>query len=147
MEQLILKVLTFDLFVPTTATFVSLYVTMNQLEERLKFLATVSAQLLAHSINDCLTLPYFPFNLQYFCELSLLEADPYLQYGPSLTAAAALALARYTVDMPMWSRRLQRKTGYSLDQLKEVLFHLQRTQAAAAGSAQQAIQDKYKTNK
>lgn len=42
MEQLILKVLTFDLFVPTTATFVSLYVTMNQMEERIKFLATVS---------------------------------------------------------------------------------------------------------
>lgn len=41
MEQLILKVLTFDLFVPTTTTFVSLYVTMNDLEERTKFLATV----------------------------------------------------------------------------------------------------------
>lgn len=42
MEQLILKVLTFDLFVPTTATFVSLYVTMNQMEERIKYLATVN---------------------------------------------------------------------------------------------------------
>lgn len=41
MEQLILKVLTFDLFVPTTFTFVNIYVTMNQLSDQVKFLATV----------------------------------------------------------------------------------------------------------
>lgn len=86
-------------------------------------------------------------NFQYLCELSLIEADPYLQYVPSRTAAAALALARYTVDQPMWTRRLQRQTGYTLDQLKEILFHLTKTQAAAASSPQQAIQDKYKTSK
>lgn len=41
MEQLILKVLTFDLFVPTLFTFVNLYVTMNGVEDRVKFMATV----------------------------------------------------------------------------------------------------------
>lgn len=42
MEQLILKVLTFDLFVPTLFTFINIYVTMNEVEDRVKYLATVS---------------------------------------------------------------------------------------------------------
>lgn len=42
MEQLILKVLTFDLFVPTSTVFVNLYATMNPQDERVKHLAAVS---------------------------------------------------------------------------------------------------------
>lgn len=42
MEQLILKVLTFDLFVPTTTTFVNLYATMNPSDERVRHMSAVS---------------------------------------------------------------------------------------------------------
>lgn len=84
---------------------------------------------------------------QYLCELSLLEADPYLQYMPSVIAAAAMALARHTIGLPMWSAQLQRRTGYALEQLHDVLVCLSLTMTAAPGAAQQAIQDKYKTSK
>lgn len=43
MEQLILKVLTFDLFVPTSTVFLNLYTTMNPQDERVKHLTAVSA--------------------------------------------------------------------------------------------------------
>lgn len=43
MEQLILKVLTFDLFVPTTTMFVNLYATMTpQGDNRVQYLTGVS---------------------------------------------------------------------------------------------------------
>lgn len=44
---------------------------------------------------------------QYVAELSLLEADPFLKFLPSLTAAAAYCLANYTVNKHFWVR-LQR---------------------------------------
>lgn len=66
---------------------------------------------------------------------------------PSLIAAAALALARHTCGLPVWTARLQRRIGYTLDQLRTVLFHLVNTADGAAASAQQAIQDKYRSSK
>lgn len=42
MEQLILKVLTFDLCVPTTLSFTNLFCTMNSLPDKLRYLTTVS---------------------------------------------------------------------------------------------------------
>lgn len=89
-----------------------------------------------------------PFLLaQFMCELSLLEADPYLQYLPSLIAAGAMAMARRTIGLPMWPVALQRRCGYTLEALHDVCFHLARTLDGAPASQQQAIQDKYKTNK
>lgn len=41
MEQLILKVLTFDLCVPTTLSFMNLYCTMNSVPDKVKSMATV----------------------------------------------------------------------------------------------------------
>lgn len=81
------------------------------------------------------------------CELSLLEADPYLQFVPSKIAAAALALAYYTLDCPFWSKSLETSTGYSLADLQELVFLLSRSHAEAISSPQQAIQEKYKSNK
>lgn len=42
--------------------------------------------------------------VQYLAELSLLEADPFLKYLPSQTAAAAYCLANYTVNRTFWVR-------------------------------------------
>lgn len=81
------------------------------------------------------------------CELSLLEADPYLQFVPSKIAAAALALAYFTLDRPMWSKSLESSTGYSLTDLQEIVFLLSKSHAEAISSPQQAIQEKYKSNK
>uniref|UniRef100_A0A182U0S9 Uncharacterized protein n=1 Tax=Anopheles melas TaxID=34690 RepID=A0A182U0S9_9DIPT len=100
MEQLILKVLSFDLTVPTSL---------------------------------------------YLCELSLLEADPFLTYMPSKIAAGALALARRTLDLPMWSKMLENNTGYKLVDMKDIILDLNKTHVDAVTMQQQAIQEKYKS--
>lgn len=85
--------------------------------------------------------------LQYFCELSLLEAEPFLQFTPSMISAAAIALARINFDLPIWSSRLERFTGFSIHQLTDLILHLSASHCAAINSPQQAIQDKYTNSK
>ncbi|XP_026765424.2 cyclin-A2 [Galleria mellonella] len=71
MEHLILKVLSFDLSTPTSLAFLSHYCISNGLSKKTFHLAA------------------------YLSELCLLEADPYLQFKPSIIAASALATARH----------------------------------------------------
>lgn len=122
MEQLILKVLSFDLSVPTSLVFTNMYCVMNDLPEKVKYLTL------------------------YICELSLLNADPYLTYVQSEIAAGALALARRALDLPMWSKMLENNIGYQLPALKNIILDLSKTHAEAASMQQQAIQEKYKSN-
>lgn len=84
---------------------------------------------------------------QFFCELSLLEAEPYLQYTPSKISAAAIALARFNFSYPLWSRQLEQITGYDLHDLTEIILYLGESHNSSTDSSQQAIQEKYKTNK
>ncbi|KAL2712668.1 cyclin-A2 [Vespula squamosa] len=123
MEHLILRVLSFDLTVPTPLAFLKDYCISNNLSEKIKFLA------------------------MYLCELSLLEADPYLQYLPSHLAASAIALARHTLQEETWPHELELSTGYSLHELKECISHLNKTFHNASNIQQQAIQEKYKSSK
>lgn len=123
MEQLILKVLGFDLSVPTTLVFTSVYCVMNDVPDKVKYMC------------------------MYLCELSLLDADPYLTYQPSKIAAGALALSRYTLDLPVWSRMLETNVGYRLEDLRDIILDLNKTHQRAESMAQQAIQEKFKANK
>lgn len=123
MEQLILKVLGFDLSVPTTLVFTSVYGVMNDVPDKVKYMC------------------------MYLCELSLLDADPYLTYLPSKIAAGALALSRYALDLPIWSRMLENNVGYRLEELRDIVLDLSKTHARAESMAQQAIQEKFKANK
>lgn len=123
MEQLILKVLGFDLSVPTTLVFTSVYCVMNDVPDKVKYMC------------------------MYLCELSLLDADPYLTYLPSKIAAGALALSRYTLDLPVWSRMLETNVGYRLEDLRDIVLDLAKTHARAESMPQQAIQEKFKANK
>lgn len=123
MEQLILKVLGFDLSVPTTLVFTSVYCVMNDVPDKVKYMC------------------------MYLCELSLLDADPYLTYQPSKIAAGALALSRYTLDLPVWSRMLETNVGYRLKDLRDIILDLNKTHQRAESMAQQAIQEKFKANK
>ncbi|XP_076380621.1 cyclin A isoform X2 [Megalopta genalis] len=123
MEHLILRVLSFDLSVPTTLTFLIDYCMCNNLPEKIKFLA------------------------MYLCELSMLEGDPYLQFLPSHLAASALALAHHTLLEEMWPQELELTTGYCLKDLKECIIFLNKTFCNALNIQQQAIQDKYKSSK
>lgn len=123
MEQLILKVLGFDLSVPTTLVFTTVYCVMNDVPDKVKYMC------------------------MYLCELSLLEADPFLTYLPSKISAGALALSRYTLDLPIWSRMLETNTGYRLEDIKDIVLDLSKSHQKAESQAQQAIQEKYKGNK
>lgn len=42
------------------------------------------------------------FSFQFLGELSLIDADPYLKYLPSVIAGAAFHLALYTVTGQSW---------------------------------------------
>uniref|UniRef100_A0A034WTK0 G2/mitotic-specific cyclin-A n=1 Tax=Bactrocera dorsalis TaxID=27457 RepID=A0A034WTK0_BACDO len=123
MEQIILKILAFDLCTPTAYVFINTYAVLLNMTDKLKFLT------------------------QYICELSLLEADPYLRFLPSLMSAAAHALARHLLDYTIWNSELEEITSYKLEDLKEVILHLSKSHKAATKLAQQAIQEKYRADK
>ncbi|KAG8221856.1 hypothetical protein J437_LFUL003232 [Ladona fulva] len=123
MENLILKVLSFDLSVPTPLWFVKKYCLETQANDKVKALA------------------------MYLCELTLLEGDPYLKFLPSEIACSAVSLARHTFGLGMWNEDLELITGYSLDEFKTCLMHLDETFCKAANYPQKAVYDKYKASK
>uniref|UniRef100_G3VMK8 Cyclin A1 n=1 Tax=Sarcophilus harrisii TaxID=9305 RepID=G3VMK8_SARHA len=123
MEHLLLKVLAFDLTVPTTNQFLLQYLQKQGVCLRTENLA------------------------KYVAELSLLEADPFLKYVPSLIAAAAYCLANYTVNRHFWPETLAAFTGYSLSEIVPCLSELHRACLDIPHRPQQAIREKYKASK
>ncbi|XP_069616380.1 cyclin-A1 [Ranitomeya imitator] len=123
MEHLLLKVLAFDLTVPTINQFLLQYIHKQNVSTKTEHLA------------------------MYMAELTLLQEEPFLKYLPSVTAAAAYALANYTTNQLFWPAALQAFTGYSLSDLAPCLVDLHRTCLYAPNQVQQAIREKYKTPK
>ncbi|XP_018329929.1 cyclin-A2 [Agrilus planipennis] len=123
MEHLILKVLSFDLSVPTPLTFITAICISNQLSKKVMYLA------------------------MYLSELSMLEADPYLENLPSVIAASAVALARHNLEMDPWTKELSTNTGFQLTDLKKTIDFLQEMFVKAPSLLQQGIQEKYKSSK
>ncbi|XP_004435385.1 PREDICTED: cyclin-A1 [Ceratotherium simum simum] len=123
MEHLLLKVLAFDLTVPTTNQFLLQYLRRQGVCIRTENLA------------------------KYVAELSLLEADPFLKYLPSLIAAAAYCLANYTVNRHFWPETLAAFTGYSLSEIVPCLSELHKACLGIPHRPQQAIREKYKASK
>lgn len=124
MEHLILKVLTFDVAVPTTNWFC---------EDFLKACDDVDDKLKA------LTM--------FLAELTLVDMDTYIKYLPSVTSAAALCLARYSLGMDPWPQSMVKKTGYEVGHFVDCLTELHKTYMGAETHPQQAIVEKYKTDK
>nr|ACA24501.1 cyclin A [Carassius auratus x Cyprinus carpio] len=123
MEQHLLRVLAFDMTAPTVHQFLMQY--------------TLEGNICARTVNLAL----------YLSELSLLEVDPFVQYLPSKTAAAAYCLANYTLNGVLWPENLYAFTGYSLAVIIPCLMELHKLHLGAAGCPQQAIQEKYKSSK
>lgn len=84
---------------------------------------------------------------QYLCELSLLEAEPCLETLPSVMACSGIALARFTLDIDVWTTDLSSYTGYELKNLKKTIEFLYDMFVKAPLLPQQAIQEKYKSGK
>ncbi|XP_066089976.1 cyclin-A2 [Saccopteryx bilineata] len=124
MEHLVLKVLTFDLAAPTVNQFLTQY-----------FLHQQPANCKVESLA------------MFLGELSLIDADPYLKYLPSVIAGAAFHLALYTVTGQSWPESLVQKTGYTLESLKPCLLELHQTYLRAPQHTQQSIREKYKNPK
>ncbi|XP_069349482.1 cyclin-A2 [Eulemur rufifrons] len=124
MEHLVLKVLSFDLAAPTVNQFLTQY-----------FLHLQPANCKVESLA------------MFLGELSLIDADPYLKYLPSVIAGAAFHLALYTITGRSWPESLVQKTGYTLESLKPCLMDLHQTYLKAPQHAQQSIREKYKNSK
>ncbi|KAM6206496.1 cyclin-A2 isoform 2-T2 [Sarcoramphus papa] len=123
MEHLILKVLSFDLAAPTINQFLTQYFLHQQTNAKVESLS------------------------MYLGELSLIDADPYLKYLPSVIAAAAFHLADYTITGQTWPESLRKVTGYTLEDIKPCLMDLHQTYLKAAQHIQQSIREKYKSTK
>lgn len=79
-------------------------------------------------------------------ELSLLEADPYLSYTPSLIGCGAVALSRLILNYEdVWPEDMSKLTNYCLNDLIPVLKHLNQTYKGAPHNQQTAIRLKYKS--
>ena len=66
---------------------------------------------------------------------------------PSVIGAASVALARHTLGLAAWDPAMISKTGLRVDDFKECLICLHRSFSDAPKYPQQAIREKYKSEK
>ncbi|XP_044749393.1 cyclin-A2-like [Coccinella septempunctata] len=124
MEHLILKVLQFDLSTPSPVAFIKIMSTMTkEVRPRVMELA------------------------MYICELGLLEAEPFLEFIPSILAASAIAIAQHTLGEEVWPESFVQILGYKLHQLKRCIIFLDIMFKKAPNMSQKAIHEKYKSQK
>ncbi|XP_071492210.1 G2/mitotic-specific cyclin-A-like [Diadema antillarum] len=122
MEHLILKVLSFDLAVPTINSFLPRFVKAAQANTKTEHLA------------------------QYLAELTLQEYD-FIKYIPSVIAASAVCLANHTLNNEGWNATMAHYTGYQLSDIWQCVQDLHQLFAKAPTMDQQAVREKYKSQK
>ncbi|KAJ4793724.1 Cyclin family protein [Rhynchospora pubera] len=85
------------------------------------------------------------FLAYYLAELSLMDYGC-IKYLPSVVAASAVLLAKFTVDPTNhpWNKKLETSTGYKANELKECVYALHELQLNKRYSSLGAIRDKYK---
>ncbi|KAJ8773374.1 hypothetical protein K2173_028551 [Erythroxylum novogranatense] len=129
MESAVLNYLKFEMMAPTAKCFLRRFVRA------------------AHGINEVPTMQ-LELMANYITELSLLEYSM-LCYAPSLTAAAAIFLAKYVLlpSKRPWTRTLQHYTLYQPSDLSECVKHLHRLCCNTHSSTLSAIREKYSQHK
>ncbi|GMI97603.1 mitotic-like cyclin 3B from Arabidopsis, CYCLIN A2;2 [Hibiscus trionum] len=129
MERKVLNFLYFQLSVPTTKTFLRRFIQAAQ--------ATYKV--------PCIELEFLA---NYLAELSLVEYS-FLKFLPSLVAASAVFLARWTLNQSVhpWNPTLEHYTGYKASQLKATVLALEDLQLNTNGCSLNAIRDKYRQQK
>jgi len=125
MEHLLLKVLTFDVAVPTTHTFTNRFLKQLHADDR-----TVSLAM-------------------YLSELSLLDGEVFLQYVPSIVAASAVCLSNITLSgsQRAWTSLECSVTGYQLSDIACCVRDLHQLYLKSSSLQQRAIHDKYQADK
>ncbi|MED6180025.1 hypothetical protein PIB30_006515 [Stylosanthes scabra] len=129
MESEVLNILHFHLSVPTTKTFLRRFIQAAQSSYKVP---RIELEFLAN----------------YLAELTLVEYS-FLQYLPSLIAASAVFLARWTLNQSEhpWNPTLEHYTNYKASELETVVLELVDLQLNTKGSSLNAIREKYKQEK
>ncbi|KAK4420035.1 Cyclin-A2-1 [Sesamum alatum] len=129
MESRVLNFLGFQLSVPTTKKFLRRFIQAAQVSYKVP---SVELEFLAN----------------YLAELTLIEYS-FLKFLPSLVAASAVFLARWTLDQSEhpWNPTLEHYTKYKTSELKTAVLELQDLQLNTGGCMLNAIHEKYKQPK
>ncbi|XP_065850251.1 cyclin-A2-2-like [Euphorbia lathyris] len=129
METQVLNFLYFHISVPTTKTFLRRYIQAAQASYKVP---CVELELLGN----------------YLTELTLIEYD-FLKFLPSLIAASAVFLARWTLDQSHhpWNPTLEHYTSYNASELKDTVLALEDLQLNTNGCSLNAIREKYRQQK
>ncbi|XP_077984516.1 G2/mitotic-specific cyclin-A-like [Glandiceps talaboti] len=123
MEHLILKVLSFDLAVPTINVFLNRYLRAAQADGKTEQLA------------------------RFLAELTLQEYEPYIRYTPSIIAVAAVCLANHTLGQQPWTSALEHYSNYSYSEIHQCVCDLHQSHINSVNQPQQAVREKYKSPK
>ncbi|KAH7574192.1 hypothetical protein JRO89_XS03G0263900 [Xanthoceras sorbifolium] len=129
MESQVLNFLYFQLSVPTTKTFLRRFIQAAQASYEV----------------SCVELEFLA---NYLAELTLVEYD-FLKFLPSLTAASAVFLARWTLNQSEhpWNPTLEHYTNYKASELKCTVLALEDLQLNTNGCSLHAIREKYRQEK
>ncbi|CAK8535735.1 unnamed protein product [Lathyrus sativus] len=129
MESLVLKSLAYQLFAPTTKTFLR------------RFLRAAQASYKRPSIE----LEYLA---NYLAELTLMSYS-FLNFLPSMIAASAVFLARWTLDQSNnpWNPTLEHYASYKASDLKDAVLALQDLQLNSNDCPLTSIRTKYTQDK
>ncbi|XP_066377369.1 cyclin-A2-1-like [Miscanthus floridulus] len=129
MECQVLNDLGFHLSVPTTKTFLR------------RFLRAAQASRKTPSMT-------LGFLANYLAELTLTDYD-FLKFLPSLLAASAVFLARWTLDQSdqPWNQTLEHYTSYKCSDIQLCVCALRELQHNASNCPLNAIREKYKHQK
>ncbi|KAK8557550.1 hypothetical protein V6N12_009781 [Hibiscus sabdariffa] len=129
MEKDVLKLLDFEIGVPTTRNF--LRIVMRAAQEKCKY------KELRLEFLSC-----------YLAELSLLDYRC-LQFLPSVVASAAIFLSRFIIQPKEhpWSKSLQCYSGYRPIDLKECVLSIHALHKNRRGSYLRAVTEKYMRHK
>ncbi|XP_057493294.1 cyclin-A2-2-like isoform X2 [Actinidia eriantha] len=129
MESQVLNFLGFQLSVPTTKKFLRRFIQVAQVSCRV----------------PCVEMEFLT---NYLAELTLVGYS-FLKFLPSLIAASAVFLARWTLnqlDHP-WNTTLEYYTSYVISDLKDTVLALQELQLNTQGCSLNAVHEKYRLPK
>eukprot|EP00039_Didymoeca_costata_P019638 m.338344 g.338344 ORF g.338344 m.338344 type:complete len:415 (-) comp18388_c0_seq1:1179-2423(-) len=119
MENLVLKVLKFDMGAVTSYCFADRFLKAANADDRIKHL------------------------MLYLMELTLQDGDRYLKYLPSVVAASSLVVALHTLNQPCWTPQLEHYSQLTKEDIAECVNNIHRTFVEAGSLAQQAVREKY----
>lgn len=123
MENLVLKVLQFDMGAVTAYSFAERFLKAADADDRTRHLT------------------------QYLMELTLQDGERYLKYRPSVVAAASVCVTLDTLQLPCWSASLQHYTELQPADILGCVRDVFMTFCSADKVQQQAVREKYGEDK